>query len=133
MVRARQRPPVSPSPLPSMKKKPSDILPGGDRGVGGPQAGSAVGCPIGKTSRFRQGFIVKESLTLWPLKQNQAKQNACCLVLSLREKGDRRKGLETGCCSLPPPPPPFPAASLRLQAAWAGGRALQGESRVSAF
>lgn len=118
-----------PSPLPSMKKKPSVILPGGDRGVGGPQAGGAVGCPIGKTSRFRQGFIVKESLTLWPLKQNQAKQNACCLVLSLREKGDRRKGLETGCCSTPPPPP---VASLRLQAqaARAGGRALQGESRV---
>lgn len=62
----------------------------------GPKQAVQLGVRVGKTSRFRQGFIVKESLTLGPLKQNQARQNACCLVLSLREKGDG-KGPKTGC------------------------------------
>lgn len=89
--------------------------------------GGAVGCPVGKTSKFRQGFIVKESLMLWPLKQNQAKQNACCLVLSVRDKG-HREGPQDWILI---PPPTAAISKTQPQGPWAGGTALQGESRVS--
>ena len=87
-------------PVPSQrwkkkKKKPLAFF-SSPRWDGGPKWVVQLGVRVGKTSRFRQGFIVRESLTLGPLKQNQARQNACCLVLSLREKGDG-KSPKTGC------------------------------------
>ena len=93
---------VSPVPSPrwKKKKKKKEKKPlaffSSPRWDGGLKQAVQLGVRVGKTSRFRQGFIVKESLTLGPLKQNQARQNACCLVLSLREKGDG-KGPKTAC------------------------------------
>ena len=87
---------VSPVPSPRWKKKKPLAFFSSPRWDGGPKQAVQLGVRVGKTSRFRQGFIVKESLTLGTLKQNQARQNACCLVLSLRKKGDG-KGPKTGC------------------------------------
>lgn len=106
-----------------MKEKPltSSSPPRWNRG---PKGAVRLGVWVGKTSRSRQGFIVEDSLTLWPLKQNQARQNAGCLVLSFTEKGGQGRaprlgGDPSGLCLRDP-----------ASGGWGSERALQAEARV---
>lgn len=112
---------MPPQDTPLNEKNTADILQSSQVGRG-PEQAVQLGVPVGKTSRFRQGFIVKESLMLWSSKQNQAKQNACRLVLSVRDKGDREGPQDWVLI----PPPPAPISETQPQVAGAAGKALWG-------
>lgn len=109
---------VSPIPSPSWGGgEPSDILQSSQVGRG-PKQAVQLGVQVGKTSRFRQSFIVKAGPMIRPLKQIPAKQNACCLILSLSE-GGCRKGLQDRVLI-----PPHPSLHLKdpVSVAGAGGK-----------